>query len=195
MSGSDYICVDRSTLGAVTADAVVSTETQWLTDSEQAVWRHLLGVESRLNDRLDVELREAHGVTLAEYGVLVHLSESGPYGMRMSELAERLLLSRSGLTRRIDSMVRAGLVARRSCPADGRGAMAELTAEGMEKLTAAAPTHVAGVRRYLIDALAGDLSGLSSGLNRIDAALDQAGPKKGGADCPTARALSPADLR
>ena len=187
MTGSDDIQARRSTLGPVTADGAVR-ETLWLTDSEQAVWRHLLGVESRLTDRLDVELREAHGITLAEYGVLVHLSESGPYGMRMSELAERLLLSRSGLTRRIDSMVRAGLVARRSCPADGRGAMAQLTEQGHGKLAEAAPTHVAGVRRYLIDALAGDLTGLSAGLGRIDDALDEAGAKKGGADCGTARA-------
>lgn len=155
----------------------------WLSDDEQAVWRHLLSVQSRLQDRLDQELREGHKLTLAEYGVLVNLSESGPGGIRMSELAERLLLSRSGLTRRVDSMVRAGLVERRSCPADGRGAMALLTKAGRNRLAEAAPTHVAGVRRYLIDTLGGDLSGLSSGLERIDQALGDPGDSLRGA-CP-----------
>jgi DNA-binding MarR family transcriptional regulator len=158
----------------VTAEATGPTDnaTTWLSDEEQALWRRLLSVESRLQDRLDQELREAHGVTLAEYGVLVHLFDARPDGLRMSELAERLLLSRSGLTRRIDSMVRSGLVTRRSCPADGRGSLGELTEAGATTLVAAAPTHVAGVKRYLIDALGGDLGGLAVGLKRVERALD-----------------------
>ena len=146
-------------------------EADWLTGEEQTVWRRLLCVETQLEDRLDQELREAHKLSLSEYGVLVHLSEAGPGGLRMSDLAERLLLSRSGLTRRIDTMVRAGLVERRSCPADGRGAMASLTRDGEARLAEAAPTHVAGVRRYLIDALGGDLTGLARGLARVEDAL------------------------
>jgi DNA-binding MarR family transcriptional regulator len=143
----------------------------WLNDDEQALWRRLLSVQSLVQDRLDAELRAAHGLSLAEYGVLVHLSEAGPEGARMSDLAERLLLSRSGLTRRIDSMVRAGLVERRSCPADGRGSFALLTDLGSERLAEAAPTHVAGVRRYLIDTFSKHMSGLCDGLARIEDAL------------------------
>lgn len=90
--------------------------------------------------------------------------------MRMFELAERVFLSRSGLTRRVDGLCRHGLVARRAYPGDGRGQLAELTAAGLERLRTAAPTHAAGVRRYLIDAL-GDLSGLAAGLARIEDAL------------------------
>jgi DNA-binding MarR family transcriptional regulator len=90
----------------------------------------------------------------------------------MSDLADRLVLSRSGLTRRVDAMQRRGLVVRRACPADGRGAMAELTEQGEEALRQAAPTHVAGVRRYLIDAL-GDLEGLSRGLSLVEKALEE----------------------
>ena len=148
-------------------------ETEWLSDEEQTAWRLLLSVEARLQERLDQDLRSGHGLTLAEYGVLVHLSEAGPAGLRMSDLAQRLLLSRSGLTRRFDSMVRAGLVERRSCPADGRGAMAHLTPAGRALLAEAAPTHVAGVRRYLLDPLAGRLDGLSQGLDLLDRALGQ----------------------
>ncbi|HET9076571.1 MAG TPA: MarR family transcriptional regulator [Acidimicrobiales bacterium] len=146
---------------------------RWLTAEEQQVWRRLLSVESRLRDRLDRDLREAHALTLGEYEVLVHLSEAGPTGVRMSDLAELLLLSRSGLTRRIDSLVRAGLVARRSCPVDGRGSMAELTVGGRSRLAEAAPTHVAGVRRYLIDVLGGHIEGLAGGLSRVEEALDR----------------------
>lgn len=145
---------------------------RWLTAGEQRTWRRLLSVESRLRDRLDGDLREAHGLNVGEYEVLVHLSEAGSGGLRMSELAELLLLSRSGLTRRVDSLVKAGLVTRRSCPQDGRGSMAELTAAGARKLSEAAPTHVAGVRRYLIDVLGPDLEALAGGLSRVEAALD-----------------------
>mgnify|MGYP001603446627 CR=1 FL=1 len=147
---------------------------RWLSAGEQQVWRQLLRVEARLHERLDRDLREAHGLTLAEYEVLVHLSEAGPYGLRMSDLADLLFLSRSGLTRRIDALVRAGLVTRRSCPQDGRGSMAQLTDGGVARMGEAAPTHVAGVRRYLIDVLGlGRLSSLASGLADVEEALDR----------------------
>ncbi len=146
---------------------------RWLSAGEQQVWRRLLNVESRLHDRLDAELREAHRLNLGEYAVLVHLSEAGPGGLRMSDLADLLLLSRSGLTRRIDALVKAGLVTRRSCPQDGRGSMAQLTPLGAGRLAEAAPTHVAGVRRYLIDVLGADMEGLVRGLERIEKALDR----------------------
>lgn len=143
---------------------------EWLDDDEESVWRQLLSVQSELRERLDSELRAAHGLSLGDYGVLVHLSEASQDGLRMSDLADRLLLSRSGLTRRIDAMARCGLVERVACPDDGRGSMARLTPEGAAKLAEAAPTHVAGVRRYLIDPLE-DLGALRDGLVVIQAAL------------------------
>jgi DNA-binding MarR family transcriptional regulator len=149
---------------------VADDRTRWLDDHEQEVWRRLLAVESRLHEQLDRELMDAHCLSAGDYGVLVHLSEASGGELRMSDLAERLLLSRSGLTRRIDGLVKAGLVTRRSCPSDRRGALAQLTPAGWERLRQAAPTHVAGVRKYLIDAL-GDLDGLSAGLDKIERAL------------------------
>jgi DNA-binding MarR family transcriptional regulator len=143
----------------------------WLTDAEQQVWRRLLAVECRLRERLDQDLRTSHGLSLNDYGVLVHLSETPDGSLRMSDLADRLLISRSGLTRRVDGLVRDGLVIRRACPKDGRGSLAELTPAGLELLKESAPTHVTGVRRYLIDAL-GDLDGLSRGLTRVEEALE-----------------------
>jgi DNA-binding MarR family transcriptional regulator len=157
---------------------VVAEPVEWLTPSEQQVWRRLLSVESRVRERLDRELRVGAGLTLGEYEVLVHLSEAPTQALRMSELAERLFLSRSGLTRRIDGLVRAGLAARRPCDDDGRGALAALTPAGLGLLERAAPIHVAGVRRYLIAPVAGSdgpaaLSGLARGLGRVERALEE----------------------
>jgi DNA-binding MarR family transcriptional regulator len=149
---------------------------RWLDDSEQGVWRSLLSIQRRLEDRLDQDLRAAHGLSLNDYEVLVHLSEAPQYALRMSELADRLLLSRSGLTRRIDGLVRGGLVARRVCPSDGRGSLAQLTPAGAERLGQAAPTHVEGVRRYLIDVIGCErLDAVGRGVREIEDALDSAG--------------------
>jgi DNA-binding MarR family transcriptional regulator len=134
----------------VVAERTESQPIEWLTGREQDVWRRLLSVQCRLRERLDQELHASSGLTLAEYDVLVHLSEAPNRSLRMSELAARLLLSRSGLTRRVDGMVREGLVVRRPCDDDGRGALAELTTTGMTRLERAAPVHVEGVRRYLL---------------------------------------------
>jgi DNA-binding MarR family transcriptional regulator len=148
---------------------------RWLSQSEQGVWRSLLSVQRRLEDRLDQDLRAAHGLSLNDYEVLVHLSEAAQHALRMSDLADRLLLSRSGLTRRIDGLVREGLVERRVCPSDGRGLLAQLTPAGSERLRQAAPTHVGGVRRYLIDVIGcGRLDGVAHGVGEIERALDEA---------------------
>jgi DNA-binding MarR family transcriptional regulator len=157
---------------------VVAEPVVWLSDIEQQLWRRLLTVECRLRERLDRELQAGETLTLGEYEVLVHLSEAPGGALRMSELAARLLLSRSGLTRRIDGMVRDGLVARRPCDDDGRGALAQLTPAGLTVLQRAAPLHVTGIRRYLIDPISDPegpegLAGLARGLARIEQALEQ----------------------
>ena len=148
----------------------------WLDPVEQDVWRRLLAAESRLRDHLDRELRAEHGLSLGDYDVLVHLSEAPQRCLRMSDLADRLLLSRSGLTRRVDGLVREGWVVRRACPDDRRGSLAELTDLGFEVLKHAAVTHVSGVRRYLVDALepAGGMASLGRGLDLVEKALGQA---------------------
>lgn len=147
-------------------------ETRWLSDEEQLLWRRLLRAESQIHDLLDRDLREAHKLTLGGYAVLVHLADAGPDGLRMSDLADLLVISRSGLTRRVSALVRTGLVARRSCPIDRRGTFAALTPAGRAMLAEAAPTHVEGVRRYLIDPI-GDLSLLESGLARVESVLQK----------------------
>lgn len=116
-------------------------------------WRGLLAATARLVSRLDADLQEVQRLSVADYGVLATLSEVPEARLRMTELAERMALSPSGLTRRVDSLVRAGLVQRVQCPEDRRGTFAALTAEGRHRLQAAAPDHVAQVRRHLLDRL------------------------------------------
>ena len=133
---------------------MVAEPVEWLTPSEQRVWRRLLSVEYRVRERLDRELRTGAGLTLGEYEVLVHLSEAPERALRMSELAERLFLSQE----RPDPPHRRPGAGRPGgpppCHDDGRGALAALTPAGLGLLEQAAPIHVAGVRRYLIGPLA-----------------------------------------
>jgi DNA-binding MarR family transcriptional regulator len=156
-------------------------EPAWLDADQQRAWRALLEVHARLLAHLHEDLVAAHGIGLPDYEVLVHLSESPDHRLRMAELAERLLLSPSGVTRRLDGLVREGLVAREACPTDRRGSFAVLTPAGWTRLQEAAPTHVAGVRRYLIDNLTpAELCSVAGALERVGAAL---GP---GPSCPSA---------
>ncbi len=125
----------------------------WLDPLEMRAWRSLLHATAQLNAVLDVELVAAHDLPLADYAVLVTLSEADDRRLRMHELAERLQLSPSGLTRRVDRLTRAGLVDRERCDTDGRGTFAVLTTRGLRRLEDAAPTHVDGVRRHFVDRL------------------------------------------
>ena len=129
------------------------TDTLWLDATEQQAWRTVLRHSVLLLDRLDDELRSEHGIGLADYEILVQLSEADAHRLRMSELADQALVSRSRLTHRVDRLAAEGLVTREPCPTDRRGMYAVLSSKGEALLDRAAPTHVAGVRRYLIDPL------------------------------------------
>jgi DNA-binding MarR family transcriptional regulator len=127
-----------------------------LSSAELRAWRGLLRTHARLVKALDAELERAHGIGLTTYEVLVYLDTSPECRMRMSDLADSILLSRSGLTRLADRLARDGLIARATCPTDARGAYAVLTALGREKLGAARETHHAGVRTHFLAHLTGD---------------------------------------
>ncbi len=118
-----------------------------------AAWRGLLRTHARVLAALDAELEQTHGLAVPEYEVLLVLSESGDKHLRMSELADAALLTRSGMTRLVDRLERQGLVRRERCAADGRGTFAVITDEGRERFAAARPTHSAGVRRLFLDPL------------------------------------------
>lgn len=124
-----------------------------LNQRELAAWRGMLRTHSRLIAILDEELEREHGLPLGSYEVLLHLAEADGGSLRMGDLADRLLLSRSGLTRLIDRLVARGLVERHNCADDRRGTYACLTAAGDELFEAARPTHLRGVRAHFIDHL------------------------------------------
>ena len=125
----------------------------WLTLDQQQSWRAWLSASRLLTDRLNRELQDQQGLTSADYEILVWLSEAPDRRLRMSELAERTLSSRSRLSHQIDRMEQAGLVALFVCNEDRRGSFAALTDTGWSTLVAAAPDHVASVRSHLVDAL------------------------------------------
>jgi DNA-binding MarR family transcriptional regulator len=111
-------------------------------------WRAFLEAHARVTERLERELRDEQGLPLAWYDVLVHLHEATEHRLRMQDLAGEVLLSKSGLTRLIDRMERAGLVRRAACTEDRRGTFAELTAQGREMLRRTSPTHLRGVAEH-----------------------------------------------
>ena len=131
--------------------ARTTTATRWLEPAQQEVWRAFLLGTTRLFEQLERDLREAHGLSLPEYEILVRLSESPGRRLRMAGLASSVSHSRSRVTHTVSRLEAAGLVARMACPTDGRGVIASLTGPGYELLVEAAPTHVMGVRRYLVD--------------------------------------------
>ena len=132
-----------------------SSDIGWLDQDEQRSWRAYLVGSTLLMDRLDRDLREQHNLSMPEYEILVRLSESEGRRMRMAVLADSVSHSRSRVTHTIARLERGGLVERAACLSDGRGVEAIITDKGFAALQEAAPTHVAGVRQFLVD-LAGD---------------------------------------
>lgn len=125
-------------------------ETPWLDADQQRWWRAFLGGSTVLNDRLDRDLRTAHGLSMTEYEILVRLSETPDRSIRMAELAASVAHSRSRITHTIARLERAGIVRRGASPEDGRGVSAVLTDEGYALLERAAHTHVQGVHDHLV---------------------------------------------
>jgi DNA-binding MarR family transcriptional regulator len=128
-----------------------------LLDQEQLqAWRGMLRAHSELTRALDAELTREHKLPLSSYEVLLFLADSEGGRMRMSELADSVLLSRSGLTRLVDRLEREGLLKRERCESDARGFFAEITPKGRRVFTAARQTHLDGVRRLFLDRFSRD---------------------------------------
>jgi len=125
---------------------------RWLSDDQQRVWRSWLFGTARVNQVLDDELRP-HGLDLAEYEILVTLSEVPDRRLRMSDLATQVHQSRSRLTHTITRLEQRNAVRRTRCKQDGRGVVAQLTDEGFDLLERTAPHHVESVRRIFVDAV------------------------------------------
>ena len=141
-----------------TSPDVSTPEGLWLSQVEQGAWRRFLYATTLMTDRLSMALEADPEIdlTLGEYEILVRLSEAEAGFIRMSDLADQVVHSRSRLTHTITRMEKRGLVERVRCSSDGRGRQAQLTAEGQALLERAAPTHVRSVRDLLLDVIGHD---------------------------------------
>ncbi len=148
-SSPDTVAAARGSGVAPAAGSQVSS----VPPAQLLAWRAFLEAHARTTELLARELKDTEGIALTWYDVLVQLHEADDHRLRMQELADRVLLSKSGLTRLIDRMERHHLVYRSACPSDRRGTFAELTPEGLAMLRKAAPTHLRGVREHFAELL------------------------------------------
>ncbi len=125
---------------------------RWLNPAEMKAWRRYIVSSRRLLEALDLDL-QGHDLSMSDYEILAQLSDAPERRMRMSELAEIAMLSRSRLSHRMKVMEKAGWVKREACPVDKRGYFAVMTAKGWKAIVAAAPDHVESVRTRFIDHL------------------------------------------
>jgi len=132
-----------------------------------AAWRSLLRAHATLMRRLDTDLEQATGLALADFDVLAQLAEARGE-LRMTELADRALISRSGMTRRVARLVDEGLVRRDRAGTDARGVVAALTEAGIARLAETAPVHARGISKLFVAQLDDqELALLERALNKV----------------------------
>lgn len=155
----------------VTDPPVARTRERALTPGDPRIgpWRAFITAHALVTRRLDDDLRTEQGMTLAEYGALLHIAEAPARRLRMNQLADSILLSRSGVTRLIDRLEADGLVERSHCASDGRGAEAVLTEAGIARLRAASRTHLRGIETYFLSPIdSSDLATMADGFRKIN---------------------------
>ena len=166
------------------ATAAAPTRDATSADPRLDAWRAFLQAHARLFRRLDEDLRAEHGISLAEYDALLQIAQAPDRHLRMSRLASRVLLSKSGVTRLVDRLVADGLVERTQCSSDARGAEAAITPAGLARLRAAAPTHLRGVDAYFVSAVEpSDLAALERSMDAISRRSGEAGAPDMDAAC------------
>jgi DNA-binding MarR family transcriptional regulator len=129
--------------------------TNLLTREERVLWRRFVETHAAIVRRLDEDLRSQSGLTLSSFEVLYELVRAPGNRLRMAELADRLLFTRSGVTRLVDRLERDGLVERHECADDGRGVYAYVTQRGFDTFEAACVPHIDGIRRLFFEPLEG----------------------------------------
>ena len=135
---------------------------RWLTEEEQRAWRGLLRMNRQLNARMNRQLQDEYGISLADYDVLVVLSEAPEGRLRVFEVADALAWEQSRVSHQLARMQRRGLITREDCATDARGAFAVLTEAGRAAIERAAPAHVDTVRQLVFDGLShGQLTALT----------------------------------
>ncbi|HUY57589.1 MAG TPA: MarR family transcriptional regulator [Candidatus Micrarchaeaceae archaeon] len=152
--------------------AAEALESPTLSPSQLAAWRAFLKAHTVITRALEREMVATHQLPLAEYDVLVQLQEAAGGALRMAQLADRVLLSRSGLTRLVERLEQAGLVRRQACPSDARGYFAVITDLGRERLIKAAPDHLRSVSSHFAQPLAeGQIEALRIALEQLVSAV------------------------
>lgn len=149
-------------------------------DARIEPWRAFLQAHARITRRLDEELRAEHDLSLAEYDALLTIANAPERRIRMRQLADRVILSKSGVTRLIDRLVLDGLVQRDACLSDARGAEAVLTPTGLDRLRRASRTHLRGVDAHFLGAL--DAADLAAIQRAMQAVADRVGPGEASVD-------------
>lgn len=152
-------------------------------DPRLVPWRAFLEAHARVSRRLDEELRAEHDLSLAEYDALLSIAQAPERRIRMRQLSDRVILSKSGVTRLIDRLVADGLVERSACLADARGAEAVLTDNGLARLRAASRTHLRGITEHFLDPLEGmDVGALTAAMRAISDSAGRGSPVHGACD-------------
>jgi DNA-binding MarR family transcriptional regulator len=137
-------------------------------------WINFLRAHAAVTRQFNAELLETHGLTLNDFDVLAQLGRGPDHGLKRSELAERVLLTPSGITRLLDGLERAGYVRKGQCETDARVTYAVLTDEGREKLRAASKTHLASVEALVSERFTKpELEQLAELLGRLPMRADQ----------------------
>jgi DNA-binding MarR family transcriptional regulator len=151
------------------ADTIPVTPAGELNDLERRAWRAFLRSHACIVRRLEADLMARHKLPLAEFDVLCALALADGQQLRMSELADRVMLSRAGITRLIDRLVTDGLVARDRCAVDARGAYAVLTERGRSRVEEVTPGHLDSVRTFFVGTFSEtELARLAELLERVE---------------------------
>jgi DNA-binding MarR family transcriptional regulator len=152
-----------------------TTQATSLPGVQLTAWVRFLRAHAALTRQLSADLVAEHGLTINDYEVLLHLSRAPDFALRRVDLANRVLLTASGITRLLEGLERAGYVERGDCPTDRRVIYARLTPAGREKLREAAGTHLAGIRELFTERFDGEeLESLASLLGRLPGADEDA---------------------
>jgi DNA-binding MarR family transcriptional regulator len=158
----------------------MNSESPWLSEKQQRVWRSWLNVNARLPAALHAQLHEDSGLSLPDFDVLVQLTDTPNGRVRIVPLAHALGWERSRLSHHIKRMEARSLVEREACPDDGRGAFVVLTPAGREAIERAAPEHAQTVRDLVFDALSDDeLDTLAHFTDKVLNRLEQKRSRKG----------------
>jgi len=150
------VSVTRSVPDGGPQTAAPAASDRALDPARMAAWRAFIEAHARVSRRLAGELQSELDLPITWYDVLVQLSEAPEGSLRMQDLADRVLLSQSGLTRLVDRLEQEGYVSRERCPSDGRGTFAVLTPAGLAAIHRAYPTHLRGVRTWFSDLMSED---------------------------------------